>query len=94
MLFSCLHDQSAELLELLDVHNLLMSKVQLVNVQKQPEKMLRWMNMYNIKHRNLLRMGINLPRMGFGRGRVTFTVEFSLLGLIMHKTNHFLHQVV
>lgn len=38
MLFSCLHDQSAELLELLDVHNLLMSKVQLVNVQKQPEK--------------------------------------------------------
>lgn len=38
MLFSCFHDQSAELLLLLDVHNLLMSKVQLVNVQKQPKK--------------------------------------------------------
>lgn len=49
MLFSCLHDQLAELLELLDVHNLLTSKVQLVNVQKQPEKMLQLMNMCNKK---------------------------------------------
>lgn len=93
-MFSCFYDQSAELLELLDVHNLLMSKVQLVNVQKQPEKLLQLMNTCNIKHGNLLRMGINLPKMGIGRGRVTVTVEFSLLVLIMHKTNHFLHQVV
>lgn len=66
MSFSCLHDQSAELLELLDVHNLLMSKVQLISVQKQPEKMLQLMNMCNKKHANLFQMGINLPRMGFG----------------------------
>lgn len=36
--------------------------------------MLRLMNMCNKKDGNLLQMGINVSRMGFDRGQVTFSI--------------------